>query len=377
MSQPLARLCALLALLWLTGCGKPPPPVITAPSPTVVAALARGINVGVWTAETKLDAIHAAQVHPEPRDYRLIKALGLQHVRVSFDPAWLAGERLQPDPARLAEMRRDLLQMRDSGLLIVLSMQPASAFKQRLGADAALRRNTAALWQTLATALADFTPEQIAYELLNEPELADAAQVRELLESLAAGIRKAAPRHVLVLQGPRFSDVEDLVRLQPLTDRNVVYSFHFYEPKNFTHQGVTYGWPMWALLGNLPYPSSPEAVEPALEFMTFEALEHARYYGEQRWDRAKLAAAIAPAAAWARQHGVVLWCSEFGAYRYRTQAQHRAAWLRDTRGLLEERDIGWTLWDYAGYFGLVSGPQGQRVLDRNAASALGLQAASY
>ena len=162
------------------------------------------------------------------------------------------------------------------------------------------------------------------------------------------------------------------MRLAPLADRNVVYSFHFYEPKNFTHQGVPYGWPMWALLRDLPYPSSPEAVEPALAFMPFEAVEHARFYGEQRWDRSKLAEAIAPVAGWARQHGVKLWCSEFGVFRYNARPEDRATWLADTRGLLEQNGIGWALWDYSGYFGLVSGAQGQRVLDRRAATALDL-----
>lgn len=363
----------LLASMLLAGC-KPKPPVATAPPQGVVAALQRGINLGLWTSQTELDAIHAAQVNPDDADLARIRALGLTHVRISFDPAWLADATLKPHEDRLAQMQRDLARLRALGLFVVLSMQPSSAFKQKLATDAALLRDTATLWRAVAKSLGDFTPSQIAYELLNEPELADAARVRGILTALAAEVRKAAPQHVLVAQGPRYSDVEDLIRLQPLDDRNVVYSFHFYEPKNFTHQGVPYGWPMWGLLGDLPYPSSPEAVEPALAFMTFEAIEHARFYGEQRWDRGKLAAAIAPAAAWARQHGVVLWCSEFGAFRYKTKPEDRARWLGDTRELLEASQIGWTLWDYSGYFGLVSGPQGQRVLDRTAASALGLSA---
>lgn len=370
----LSRLACRLLLLALLGvfAGCKPTLATTPPPAAVVAALQRGINLGMWTSETQLDAIHAAQVNPDEADLKRIAALGFTHVRISFDPAWLADEQLKPSDARLAEMQRDLARVRDAGLLVVLSMQPSSAFKQRLGRDDALLRDTAALWRRVAKNLSDFTPQQIAYELLNEPEIEDAMRTRGILTALAAGVRKAATDHVLVAQGPRFSDVEDLIRLKPLDDRKVVYSFHFYEPKNFTHQGVPYGWPMWGLMRDLPYPSSPEAVEPALAFMTFEAIEHARHYGEQRWDRRKLEAALAPAAAWAQQHGVPLWCSEFGAFRYHMRPEHRAAWLTDTRELLEARNIGWTLWDYAGYFGLVSGPQGERVLDRNAARALKL-----
>lgn len=366
----LPLLTALLIALFTAGCK--PAPSTAPPSPAVLSALQRGINLAVWSAETNLDEVHAAQVNPDDADLRRIAALGLKHVRISFDPAWLADAQLKMQPARLAELQGDLLRPRAEGLLVVLSMQPSSAFKQRLGREPALAKDTAALWQALAKALKQLSPQQLAFELLNEPELEDADVVRGLMTQFAAAIRKVAPQHTLVAQGPRYSDIPDLMRLKPLADRNVVYSFHFYEPKNFTHQGVPYGWPLWGLLADLPYPSSPEAVEPALQFMTFEAQEHARYYGEQRWDRSHLEAAIAPVADWARQHQVPLWCSEFGAFRYKAKPEHRAAWLRDTRELLEAQGIGWTLWDYAGYFGLVSGPQGQRVLDRTAAQALGL-----
>lgn len=362
----------LLGALALGTAACKPRPSNDAPSAKAVAALSRGINLGMWTAEKELDALHAAQVNPDEADLAAIRALGLKHVRIIFDPAWLADASLKPRPERLAEMQRDLARLRDHGLFVVLSMQPASAFKQRLATDAKTLEQTATLWRALAKALKGFTADQLAYELLNEPEIESAERTREILTAFATAVRSAAPDHLLIAQGPRFSDIADLMRLAPLADRNVVYSFHFYEPKNFTHQGVPYGWPMWALLRDLPYPSSPEAVEPALAFMPFEAVEHARFYGEQRWDRSKLAEAIAPIAGWARQHGVKLWCSEFGVFRYNARPEDRATWLADTRGLLEQNGIGWALWDYSGYFGLVSGAQGQRVLDRRAAAALGL-----
>jgi hypothetical protein len=371
----LRHLALLAALAVITAC-KPAAPSAQAPEPAALAALQRGINLGFWTGEKNLDAIHAAQVNPDDADLARIAAIGFRHVRITLDPAWLADATMQPDPARLTEMRQGLERVRAAGLFIVLSLQPTSAVKQVMGGDDRLVQRTARLWQRVAETLQGFTPQQLAYEPLNEPEIEDAARTRVILTALAGGIRKAAPRHLLVLQGPRFSDVEDLIRLTPLDDRNAVYSFHFYEPKNFTHQGVPYGWPMWGLLADLPYPSSPEAVEPALHFMPFEAQEHARFYGQQRWDAAKLAEAIDPAVEWATRHRVKLWCSEFGVYRYKARPVHRAAWLGDTRKLLEARGIGWTLWDYSGYFGLVSGPQGQRVLDASAAEALGLVAPS-
>jgi predicted small lipoprotein YifL len=360
----------VFGLTSLSGCRRAPP--LEAPPAAVITALQRGINLGMWTDERDLDALHAAQFNPDDSDLERIRALGLRHVRVGFDPRWLATAEGDLKPEALARLRADLQRLQQRGLFVVLSMQPQSADKQRLAKDEQALARLAKLWRALAKALVSTPNTALAFELLNEPEIEDPAQVRAQLEVLSSAVRAAAPQHTLIAQGPRYSDPEDLAKLTPLDDRNVVYSFHFYEPKNFTHQGVPYGWPMWGLLRDLPYPSSPETVEPALAFMPFEALEHARFYGEQRWNRDKLAAALEPVAAWAVQHRVPIWCSEFGVFRYHAKPEDRAAWLSDTRTLLEQRGIGWALWDYSGYFGLVSGPQGQRVVDRLATEALGL-----
>ncbi len=195
-------LLAALALLLLAAC-KPTPAPLNAPPAAVVTPLQRGINLGVWTAQTNLDALHASQVHPDDADLARIRQLGFAHVRVSFDPAWLADAALMLRPERLAEMQRDLSRLRSAGLFVVLTMQPESAFKQRLTQDPQHLRATARLWRELTKRLAAFTPREIAYELINEPEVSDAAKVREVLTVLAEGVRASAPQHTLVAQGPR------------------------------------------------------------------------------------------------------------------------------------------------------------------------------
>ena len=54
-------------------------------------------------------------------------------------------------------------------------------------------------------------------------------------------------------------------------------------------------------------------------------------------------------------------------------AEDRAAWLRDLRSVLEEFNIGWTMWDYAGGFSVVNQVNGQREIDALTVEALGLQ----
>jgi hypothetical protein len=158
-----------------------------------------------------------------------------------------------------------------------------------------------------------------------------------------------------------------------VADPNVVYNFHCYDPHDFTHQGAGWGERHWPALARLPYPSSPELLAPLLDAIADEAArEAARQYGAARWNAAKVDAWIAGAARWAAEQGMRLTCNEFGVYRAKALPEHRGAWLRDVRSALERHNIGWTMWDYAGDFGVTTTEDGARVPDRATLTALGL-----
>ncbi len=55
-----------------------------------------------------------------------------------------------------------------------------------------------------------------------------------------------------------WSDIWDLLAMEPLADGNVIYNFHFYEPHEFTHQGATWSVPWWSYTHGVPYPADGE-----------------------------------------------------------------------------------------------------------------------
>lgn len=340
-------LLVAVAWWWLARTPTPPPP-----EPPALARLTRGVNLSTWLQH----GVARAEYAPGEADWKRIRALGLAHVRVPVDPSAL------PDDAALAMLRAAIEAAQAEDLLVVLAVQLPPERKKALFENEADRAALAGTWRRVATALRDLPPTHLAFEPLNEPETEDAAASRALLEYLVRELRAVAPAHTLVVSGHRYASVAELEALQPLADANVIYSFHFYEPHNFTHQGADWGDPAWKALRNFPYPSSPEAVAPLLDATAPETRELLRWHGEERWDREKLAARVARAAHWGRAHRVPVWCSEFGAMKTHAAAADRAAWLRDVREALEAGGIGWTHWDYAGPFGL----------DATAIEALGL-----
>ena len=77
---------------------------------------------------------------------------------------------------------------------------------------------------------------------------------------------------------------------------------------------------------------------------------------------------------WAAKYHVALTCNEFGTFRNFAPAVDRAAWIRDMRIALEKYGIGWTMWDYAGGFGVVNKQNGHATPDTEVVKALGLAA---
>jgi len=364
-------LAAALAWWWLARPPAPPTvePAVPAPPPAL-ALLGRGVNLSNWLQHGR--PTQAPQYAPDDADFRHIRALGLTHVRLLADPAALLTDRGLPDTEAFGALRSAIEAAQRQGLLVVLALQLPSPAKAGLAEREADRVALAGHWRWLAGALRDLPAAQLAFEPLNEPGTADARVSRELMIRLAAEVRRAAPRHTIVVSGHRYSGVDELAALRPLHDPNVVYGFHFYEPHNFTHQGADWGDPAWAALRDFPYPSSPERVTERLNAAAPETRDLLRWHGEERWNRERIRARLAPAAQWARTHGAAVWCSEFGVLKAHADPADRAAWLRDVRETLEADGIPWTHWDYAGPFGIVSGARGARVADAAAIEALGL-----
>lgn len=375
-TAPLRRLVVIGLLL--AGCQNAEREPAGVPD-AIRTQLAAGINVSRWFDHRDDPAYDPTRRVPSADELVRLKAAGLRHLRLTVSPLLLL-ENEQRGSLRqgaVQELRTAIARIRDAGLLTVLVVQPREGSKARISEQPTLRDGFARFWRALAEALQDIPPRHLVLELLNEPETEDAAKSRAMYVAVVAAVRKVLPEHTLVVSGHRWSAIEHLEEMQPLSDPNIVYGFHFYEPHNFTHQGADWGWPMWRKLAGLPYPSSPEAVAGRLEFLDAEAHPHVLHYGEQRWNRERLAAFLDRAVRYAREHQVPVWCSEFGVYRYNVHDRYRQAWLRDVRTLLEERLIGWSLWNYAGHFGLVSGRQGERRTNADDWLALGLDPAPF
>ncbi len=356
----------------------------SAPTSTVPAArLARirhGINLSGWFAQVydpKGYTKEHLQTFETSADMALIKSAGFDHVRLSVNPQPLMDAARHHDSKAedIGDLDAAVKMILDAGLAVEIDMHPDSDFKTRLAKEDDFVERFADFWTMVARryASSSWDPDRVFFEILNEPEMRDAYRWYGVEAKLAAAIRRGAPSNTIIATGARWDDDDDLVFLEPLSDTNVIYVFHFYEPHIFTHQGATWGAYYWHWLKGLHYPSSPEnaAQVAALVPEARDRLQVIRY-GQDHWDAARVEAEINQAADWAKQRGVPLICNEFGVFRDHSDPQDRAAWIKDVRTTLERHNIGWAMWDYDGNFGVVTKKDGKAALDEITGKALGL-----
>lgn len=345
-----------------------------------VKRLARGINASHWYAQSVVGHYRPEHVDHwmgEP-DAKLIRSLGFTYVRLPVEPEvlWNDADPARPDAGRLAQIDAAVRLFLDAGLAVMVDPHPKDEFKDRLKTDPAHLAHFEKFLEAFAAHLSKTDPERVFLEVMNEPVYKDGARWAEVQRGLLAALRRGAPRHTLVATGDMWGSIKGLMELTPYADRNVVYSFHTYDPFNFTHQGASWLPEPMKSLRRVPYPISLEIAEMAVPFQPTEETQGAVWQlGHERWNALKLKATIAPAAEWGRRHGVAVVCTEFGAY-HKTLPEHRFNYLRDMRSALESNGIPWAVWDYAGGFGVATGKPGERKPDPMVVEALGLSVAA-
>lgn len=341
--------------------------------------LRHGINTSGWFAgvyEPEYYDTKHFETWITAQDLALMKSIGFDYVRLGVNPEPMF-KMNRPDeiPDDYLKHLDDAVKLiLDNGLAAMIVLQPDSAFKAKVTIDDGLVPQLADFWRTLAHHYSTWSPDQVFFEILNEPELADSYRWLGIQAKLAAAIRRGAPQHTIIAVGPRWSSDEGLVFLEPLRDPNVIYSFHFYEPHLFTHQGATWGAYPWHWVNGLRYPSTPEQAAQVASKVPdpVDQLAVIRY-GYDGWNAARINGELVQVNAWAREHGVQVICDEFGVYRAKTNPEDRAAWITDVRTSLERNGIGWAMWDYTGNFGLVVKEDGKTAVDPTIVRALGLK----
>lgn len=346
---------------------------------------------------------------PEGNEFARIRSLGFDFVRLTVDPGPLLDNDGRDRSEGLAVLESAVREVTGQGLKVVFDFHlvpQVEAFGQeamesevgsaQLDAFRNLLADTAAM-------LAEIGPDKAALEPMNEPQYYPCdgwagAEWQKVMESFVTTIRAVSTELTIVATGACGGGPYGLLQLDAsrFDDPRILYSFHTYEPHEFTHQGT--GDKLY--LTGLPWPASArgrdEVVALSREAMVANGLSDMeqdavtavldgiidRYYAEALGIE-QLEQGFNDVAAWAGAQGISterLFVGEFGAARYHPQSggaldEDRFRYISAVRTLAEASGMGWSMWEYSNPhgFSLIS-PEGPAAPEQGTLEALGLEA---
>ena len=195
-----------------------------------------------------------------------------------------------------------------------------------------------------------------------------------------AAARAGNKNITLILTGACWGGIDGLLKVEKIADPNVIYSFHDYDPFQFSHQSASWTGLEQFYLRQVPYPARPSAIArimPTILYGVPTEVQKVLYrniltaYGESGFNRASMLARMTEAKNWATKNNVRLIMGEFGVLSDNAPPQDRIVCLRDMREVAESLSIAHAVWDFSvnGNFG----PYRNGKLEAGALAALGLK----
>lgn len=321
----------------------------------------RGVNASHHTGQVRKGRPFADPATFAAEDAAWIASAGFDHIRMPLDGEQLLrdGNR-EIDHGRMDSLMASLQLAREAGLGVVLDMHSlpgghtvAEPRQLTVFTDPEERKVAVKLWSELARACGDFAPEELVFELFNEPVVAHAEELNHFYAELAGAVWNVAPRRCCVCTANLWGHHREVEKLRLPEGGPALYGMHYYEPFVFTHQASP-----WTELGphgikDVPFPGPvPDSLRK------FPEGHELRDLVGTEMTEAQIEGHFGRVARLMRERKSELLLSEFGVYKMAPGAS-ALRWLEVVLSALEEEGLPWTIWDYKGGFAIRDAGSGQ------------------
>jgi endoglucanase len=172
--------------------------------------------------------------------------------------------------------------------------------------------------------------------------------------NIVTAIRKIDTHRTLIVGASNFNSIYELSRFVRLADDNIIYTFHFYEPFFFTHQGAVWAGKQVATTG-VPFPYNAEKF-PALNQEAKNTWGETNYYQYIHDGNAQsIMDKLTIVKKWGDKYDVPILCGEYGVYNKYADLDSRCRYIKTVRNTLKALNIPGMLWDYNTTFSIFNG----------------------
>lgn len=342
-----------LMILAVTGCSKTEKDVVND------FRIKRGTNLSHWLSQSE-ERGEARRTHIQEDDFERLEQLGFDFVRIPIDEVqfWDEEGNKLPEAWELLTQALDWSVKHHLRAIVDLHIIRSHYFNaaNEGGKDAntlftseKAQQDLINLWYQLSEVLKGYSNDSVAYEFMNEPVAEKHEQWNQLVAKVHAALRKVEPQRTLVIGSNLWQGYQTIKYLRiPENDKNIVISFHYYNPMILTHYGAWWT-PLAKYKGKVNYPgiliskedfeAAPDSIKPELE-----------PYLTQEWNIDKIRADFKDAIEAAKKYNLQLFCGEWGVYEP-VDRDLAYAWTKDMLTVFDEFNIAWTTWCYDADFG--------------------------
>lgn len=330
---------------------------ITNPSGFIIK---RGINISHWLSQVY--GFSKRDVFFTKEDVRLIDSLRFDHIRLPIDEKEMWDEQGKPIAESFTYLKQALDWCMEYQIRVIVDLHIIRSFyfnavneghQNTLFSDKNEQEKFFSLWKTLSDSLKRFPESMVAYELLNEAVAENPDDWNKLVEGGVKTIRSREPERVIIIGSNLWQITRTFPDLKvPANDKNIILSFHNYDPLLFTHYKAN--WTAYKdYSDSVTYPGqiiTKEAYDKNKHLAKNEGL-HAFDDALEQYGPEKFEKIFMPAIEKARKLNLQLYCGEFGALPYTNRAA-RLQYYKDIISVFDKHNIAYSAWDYKGLFGI-------------------------
>jgi endoglucanase len=320
----------------------------------------RGTNISHWLSQSEQRG-EARRLHIQEDDFARLEELGFDFVRIPIDEVqfWDEQGNKLPEAWDLLNNALDWSKEHNLRAIVDLHIIRAHYFNAVNEDDKAAntlftseesQEGLINLWRQLSEFLKDRSNDWVAYEFMNEPVAPEHEQWNQLVAKVHKALRELEPQRTLVVGSNMWQGHETMKYLKvPEGDKNIILSFHYYNPMLLTHYGAWWSPLCAAYKGKVNYPgvlvskedydAAPAAIKDQLKPFT-----------EEVWNIDKIREQFKDAIEAAKKYDLQLFCGEWGVYEP-VDRELAYNWYRDVLTVFDEFNIAWTTWCYDADFG--------------------------
>jgi endoglucanase len=216
--------------------------------------------------------------------------------------------------------------------------------------DAATTERIVWLWREIAERYKNTNPEKVFFELRNEPHDIKAEDWRAQAQEIIKAVRAIAPNHTLIVGFHDWNSRAALIDSKPFNDSNIIYTFHFYDPFIFTHQGATWSSEGLPELKGVQFPARNEIKVP--ETAKGKWIENQIKSYQIDSQPQKMFADLKAAKDWSVQNNVPIFLGEFGSFGKQPTMEDRCRHAETIYTALGKLSIPSAWWEWDGGFNM-------------------------